>query len=245
MKNNSSKPCRGGPDLAARIGRPIEKQVASITEIDISVREAMRDGPHHPDSHRRFFSQVPALWETELGGAGPIRELADAPVRVAVWNVERLRHVEAIAGMLVQQRPDITLLSEVDKGMARSGNRRGLALLAAQLGHHFAYGLEFIELGLGDKIEASAHGGQQNTLGFHGNAVTSAIRLHRPFTVRLEADGGWFGPARGQPRVGGRMAIGGQIDLAGRRVTFVSVHLESNSSPAQRSEELRCLIFST
>src|SRR6476646_1238355 len=95
VKNNSSTPSGGGPGLAARIGRPIEKQVASITEIDISVREAMRDGPHHPGTHRRFFSQVPALWETELGGAGPIRERADAPVRVAVWNVERLRHVEA------------------------------------------------------------------------------------------------------------------------------------------------------
>jgi hypothetical protein len=60
--------------------------------------------------------------------------------------------------------------------------------------------------------------------------------------VRLEADGGWFGPARGQPRVGGRMAIGAQIDLAGRRVTFVSVHLESNSSPAQRNRQVSHLL---
>ncbi|MFI5018144.1 MAG: hypothetical protein ACHQHK_09385, partial [Dongiales bacterium] len=58
VKNNSSTPCGGSLDLAARIGRPIEKQVASIREIDISVREAMRDGPHDPGTHRRFFSQV-------------------------------------------------------------------------------------------------------------------------------------------------------------------------------------------
>jgi len=242
VKNNSSTPSGGGPGLAARIGRPIEKQVTSITEIDMSVRDAMRDGPHDPGIHRRFFSQLPALWEIERGGAGPLRERADEPVRVAVWNVERLRHVEAIAGMLTRHRPDITLLSEVDKGMARSGNRHGLAALAGQLGHHFAYGVEFVELGLGDEIEVSAHSDQRNRLGFHGNAVTSAIRLHRPFMVRLEADGGWFGPARGQPRVGGRMAIGAQIDLAGRRVTFVSVHLESNSSPAQRSRQVSHLL---
>ena len=209
----------------------------------MSVREAMRDGPHDPGTHRRFFSQLPALQEIEMGGAAPVRERADGPVRVAVWNVERLRHVEAVAGMLTRHRPDVTLLSEVDKGMARSGNRHGLADLAGRLGHHYAYGVEFVELGLGDETRFPPMAASGTALGFHGNAVTSAIRLHRPFLVRLDADGGWFGPERGQQRVGGRMAIGAQIELAGRPVTVVSVHLESNSSPDERAA--RCLICST
>ena len=58
VKNNSSTPCGGGPDLAARIGRPIEKRVTSITEIDMSIREAMRDGPHDPSRCSRSWRTV-------------------------------------------------------------------------------------------------------------------------------------------------------------------------------------------
>jgi endonuclease/exonuclease/phosphatase family metal-dependent hydrolase len=224
------------------IDRPIESCVGAITEIDLRVRAAMRDGPQDPVTHRRYFSQTPALREIELGGTDPIREGTEDAVRIAVWNVERLRHVDAMAKVLARQRPDITLLSEVDKGMARSGNRNGLALLARRLGHHFAFGVEFIELSLGDESEILGHSGETNILGLHGNALTSSLRLHRPFMVRLEVDGGWFGPARGEPRVGGRMAIGAQVRLAGRWVTFVSVHLESNSSPAERRMQVAHLL---
>src|SRR5262249_9819062 len=173
----------------------------------------MRDGPLDLGSHERYFSELPALWEIELGGAEPLRDRSNEPVRVAAWNVERLRHVEAISGILERYRPDIILLSEIDKGMVRSGNRHCIADLSGRIGHHFAYGVEFIELGLGDVNEVGANSGEKNAIGFHGNAVTSAIRVHRPFMVRLEADGGWFGPARGQRRVGGRMAIGAQIEI--------------------------------
>jgi endonuclease/exonuclease/phosphatase family metal-dependent hydrolase len=228
--------------LTGWIDRPIERLVTSITEIDLPAREAMRNGPSNLRRHERYFSSVPALREIELGGVAPVRERTGGPVRVAVWNVERLRHVEAIAELLTRHRPDVILLSEVDKGMARSGNRHGLVDLTDKLGHHFAYGVEFVELGLGDESEVAANSDRQNTFGFHGNAVTSAIPLHRPFMVRLEADGGWFGPARGQQRVGGRMAIGAQIEVGGRWVTFVSVHLESNSSPAQRKTQMSHLL---
>jgi endonuclease/exonuclease/phosphatase family metal-dependent hydrolase len=188
-------------------------------------------------------ANFPRSAEIELGGAGTIT--ATAPTdrfRVAVWNVERLRHIEAIGSLLARHQPDVILLSEVDKGMARSGNRHCLAELAGRLGHSFAYGVEFIELDLGDQNEILTSPGEQNLLGFHGNALTSALRLHRPFVVRLEADGGWFGPARGQQRVGGRMAIGAQIEIGGVWVTFVSVHLESNSSPIQRKAQVSHLL---
>ena len=221
---------------------PIERHVGSITNIDLSLREKMRGGPFDLQTHQRYLCRIPALWEIELGGAEPLRDSADGPVRVAVWNVERLQNIEAIGSVLARHRPDLILLSEVDKGMARSGNRHCLAELAGRLGSSFAYGVEFVELSLGDEKDILAAGGEQNLLGFHGNAVTSALRLHRPFMVRLEADGGWFGPARGQQRVGGRMAIGAQIEIVGRWVTFVSVHLESNSSPIQRKAQISHLL---
>ena len=224
------------------IDLPIETQVGCITEIELSLRETMRAGPFDLQTHQRYFRQLPALSEIELGGAEPHRDSADGPVRVAVWNVERLRHIEAIGSLLARHQPDVILLSEVDKGMARSGNRHCLAELAGRLGHSFAYGVEFIELDLGDQNEILTSPGEQNLLGFHGNALISGLRLHRSFMVRIEADGGWFGPARGQQRIGGRMAIGAQIEIGGVWVTFVSVHLESNSSPIQRKAQVSHLL---
>ena len=49
--------------------------------------------------------------------------------RLVFWNVERLRHLDAIAGHLQDHTPDVILLSEVDRGMARTGNTDRIAML--------------------------------------------------------------------------------------------------------------------
>jgi len=224
------------------IGRPAGSVVSSLTQISLAERERMRDGPIDADHHRRYFAELAALREIEVGGAAPLRDAAGTSIRVAAWNVERLRHLEAIGDTLNGIGPDITLLSEVDSGMVRSGNRHGVAELSGRLGHAYAYGVEFVELGVGDPDERAAHLGESNAAGFHGNALTSGLRLRRPFLVRFEAHGAWFGRDRDQPRVGGRMAIGAQIELAGRPVTVVSVHLESHSSPDDRAAQTAHLL---
>src|SRR4051794_12946726 len=149
---------RAGPIESLDI--PIERHVACITKIDLSLRERMRGGPFDLQTHQRYFRHLPALWEIELGGAEYLRESADRPVRVGVWNVERLRDIEAVGSLLGRHRPEIILLSEVDKGMARSRIRHCLADLAGRLGHSFAYGVEFVELDLGDEKEILAGGGE-------------------------------------------------------------------------------------
>jgi endonuclease/exonuclease/phosphatase family metal-dependent hydrolase len=223
------------------IARPERDIVAALTEVPLVARQMMCAGPFDGPTHRRHVSSLRCLHEIELGGSASAQTDADE-VRVAVWNVERLRFVKAAASLLLPHRPDVTLLSEVDKGMVRSGNRHGLADLAGRLRHRYAYGVEFVELGLGDEGEVSTDNTEDNAHGFHGNAVTSAQPLQRPFLIRLDADGGWFGRERRQQRVGGRMAVGAQIVLAGRPVTIVSVHLESNSDPAERAVQAARLI---
>ena len=224
------------------ITRPVDTVVSSLTAVPLAERERMRDGPVDAEQHRRYFSDLAALREIEVGGADPVRRGAPAPIRVAAWNVERLRHLDAIGDTLARVDADIALLSEIDVGMARSGNRHGVAELAARLGHSYAYGVEFIELDGGGADERAANAGAVNAAGFHGNAVTSNMRLHRPFLARLDAQGAWFGWERDQPRVGGRMAIGAQVELAGHLVTVVSVHLESHSGPGDRATQAAQLL---
>jgi endonuclease/exonuclease/phosphatase family metal-dependent hydrolase len=218
-----------------------EMLVPQLTHVPLAERQAMRDGPRDSATHLRLAAATPALCQVEIGGKAS-RESAGETLTVVAWNVERLRHGDAIAATLAGQAPDVVLLSEVDEGMARSGNGHPLRVLADRLGHAFAYGVEFVELGGGNEAEQAATGSVQNTEGFHGNAVTSAIPLLRPFLVRLDAAGGWFRPERGQPRIGGRMAIGGQVRIGDRRVTVVSVHLENRTDPAGRASQTRHLL---
>ncbi|MDX8455483.1 endonuclease/exonuclease/phosphatase family protein [Mesorhizobium sp. VK9D] len=215
--------------------------VQQLTHVPISERNAMRDGPRDSATHLRHAAAIPALGEIEIGGKAS-REGAGESLTVMAWNVERLRHVDAIVETIAGQAPDVVLLSEVDKGMARSGNGHLLSRLADRLGHSFAYGVEFLELGTGNETEQAANGGAENTEGFHGNAITGAVPLLRPFLIRLDAAGAWFLPEHGQPRIGGRMALGGQVMVGNRRVTVVSVHLENRTDPAGRADQTRHLL---
>ncbi|MBZ9906734.1 endonuclease/exonuclease/phosphatase family protein [Mesorhizobium sp. BR115XR7A] len=215
--------------------------VKQLAHVPITDRQAMREGPRDSATHLRHAAAIPALGQIEIGGKASRANVGEA-LKVVAWNVERLRHVDAIARTLAGQAPEIVLLSEVDKGMARSGNGHPLSVLADRLGHAFAYSVEFVELAGGNEAERMATGEAANAEGFHGNAVTSGMPLLRPFLVRLDAAGGWFRPERGQPRIGGRMAIGGQVRIGDRRMTVVSVHLENRTDPAGRAAQTRKLL---
>jgi endonuclease/exonuclease/phosphatase family metal-dependent hydrolase len=224
------------------IHRPVLSQVPALTEISSATRAVLRDGPDDAASFRAAHDAVPALREIEVGGPPPVATSAHGALRVVAWNVERLCHLPATADLLKREGADIGLLTEIDKGMARTGNTHRTAELAKSLDQSYAYGVEFIELDLGTSTERGDHAGQTNTCGFHGNAVLSRTALHRPVLFRLEAEGKWFGWTRGEPRVGGRIAIGGQVMLDGVAITVVAVHLESHSDPSHRAGQMARLV---
>ncbi len=151
---------------------------------------------------------------------GAALDSASGSLKIASWNVERLRHLDAIGDTLAELAR-IAVLTEIDKGMARSGNGHRIADLAARFGHGYAYGVEFIELDRGDPQERAAHAHETNLHGFHGNGIVTGLVLSRPFLIRLETEGKWFGWDRAEPRVASRMAIGGQVELDGTKVTVL------------------------
>lgn len=222
---------------------PTGTPVAALTEVPLARRNALRDGPGDHATFRAAHDSIPALREIEVGGPPPQALGATDWLRLVVWNVERLRHLDALAERITAAQPDICLLTEIDKGMARTGNGHRVAELSERLGLGYAYGVEFIELDRGDEAERAAAGDTDNTLGFHGNAVLSRLTLSRPALFRLEAEGTWFdGQRSAQPRVGGRMAMGGQVLLDGRAITVVGVHLESHSDPDHRAGQVQRLL---
>lgn len=199
-------------------------------------REAALKAPG--DAHDRLFAECEALLVVERAGEGA-GEAPSGPLRTLSWNAERLKYLAASAERLKPLGADVILLTELDRGMARSGNRDTVGELAAALGMAHCFAVEFIELELGDARERAWHAGIANRDGLHGNAILSRWPVQAAGMVRLERDGFWFdGSRNGERRIGGRNAALARI--AG--VTFCSVHLESHSDPQHRAHQTRQLL---
>ncbi len=205
-------------------------------------REAWLALPPEPEVHSRLLAEIPALRAIEARlPPEPAPSPGDA-ARILFWNVERLRHRRAIAARIADLVPAASLLAEVDVGMARSGNLHTVAALAEETGQGYAFGVEFVELGLGDPTERARHAGETNLAGLHGNAILSPHVLRRLAMLRLEEDGGWFDGSRGERRIGARMALFAQLEIAGRSVTLVCTHFESHTDPADRCRQMARLL---
>ncbi len=216
--------------------------VAELTPVPLARRQDLRQGQFSKSGHEHWFDTLPCLRQIELGGAAPRRAFIERGAKVLFWNVERLRHIGPISQTLREHAPDVMLLCEIDRGMARSGNSDRVVDLATDLGTGYAYAVEFVELDLGDAQEKVTHAGEVNNAGLHGAAILSDVAMPQPFLIRIDRRGDWFGLDRHEPRVGGTIAIGAVVDVAGVGVTMVNVHLESHDDPAARAGDLQRLL---
>ena len=197
------------------------------------------------DAHDRFLADWTCMGAVEVVPPPPAgADATTGPLVVAAWNLERCKHVEASAAILARRNPDVVLLSEMDLGCARSGQRHTTADLAARLGLGHVYGVEFVELGLGDARETREHAGEVNRAGLHGNAVLSRFPITAAALVPLDDGGRWFGSAAqpDQRRVGGRNAVVAELATPSGSIVAVSVHLESRSDAEQRHAQMERLL---
>ena len=194
-----------------------------------------------PGAHTEIASDLGCLRDVDvepLAAAAP----PSGWLRVATWNIERGRDPEAIAALIASTGADVTLLSEVDVGMGRTGNRDVARAIAGRLSAGSVYGVEFVELGLGKQVELRGVAPTENGSALHGNAIVTSAAIERPEVVRLDDGGDWFTHARGEPRVGGRCAVIAATTLDGVSIDLASVHLESHSDPAHRARQFTRLL---
>ena len=120
----------------------------------------------------------------------PPRPLATAPqtevkfsgaidkVKALAWNIERGNRFEGIAHALKThpelKDKDLLLLTELDHGMVRSGNRFVARELAQELKLNYAFVPCYLALQKGSGVEADIEG--ENTKAIHGLAMFSATR---------------------------------------------------------------------
>ena len=247
MTSSGDYPCAGTAPPASiedRINYARYRQV-TVSELPLvpdEVVESARTGTASTEAHARYLRDMPVFHLIE---SVPPRYVAPWPARLtlASFNAERLKDVGAVRALMDSVCPHVTLLTEVDLGMARSGNTHTLHELTGEAGEGYLFGVEFLELDLGDEIEMREHAGERNALGLHGNAIVSDLRFERPHLIPLEESGFWFPGQNGaQRRMGGRIALAARLVNLPFPLWVVTVHLESKTNPEDRQRQIQAML---
>ena len=184
-------------------------------------------------SQAEVMARIPQFGEAETGCFTAPPETAPESLGVLMFNMERGVHLAEIQDFL-RDCPDIwpfdlILANELDDGCARSGNKNTARELAKASGLNYAWGLEFIEL-VND----------ENEKGFHGNAVFSRWPIRRAGVIRLPEQYNWYFDR--QRRIGGRLAVFAELDVGGRPLGAVSIHLENRTHGEGRRAQMETIL---
>ncbi len=215
----------------AALDVPSHEERQSITQLDKTMA-----------AHDAKLVSMECMTRVETGGQTASTAPLAFPFNVTAWNLERCLFPEESAAKMLAEKPAVALLTEMDNGMARTAQKNMTAEVARHMDMEYAYGVEFIELGLGSEIEHSFCKDDFNEKGFHGNALMSSVPMQRIFVQRLAGERLWFFNGGDQPRLGERNAIGAVIETVDGPFLAVSVHLESASPAAYREKQVAQLI---
>ncbi|HEX8774776.1 MAG TPA: endonuclease/exonuclease/phosphatase family protein [Pyrinomonadaceae bacterium] len=200
-------------ELYSRIGPEIERVLGSVAQED--------------------FSDLATRSHT---ASGPW-------LRATAWNIERGIRLPSIIDVLGQHpligESDVLLLTELDYGMARSGNLFVAREIAQALGLSYVFAPCYLALTKGSGIEADMEG--ENTLALHGNAILSRFPLLRAHSVALPNG---KDKMRGkEKRLGCQRAV--VADLEHPRlgmVRVVSLHLDAHSTQRHRHLQMKIML---
>ncbi len=152
-------------------------------------------------------------------GPRPARAL-----RIVNWNIERGLRLRDITDFLASQNADLLTLQEVDLNARRTRRLNIAEEIARRLEMNYVFGREFEELTQGSRTSPA----------FHGQATLSRWPIRSPRLLRFHHQSDfwrprWFVPRSSlfQERIGGRIALVTQIEVAGNRFTVYNLHLES------------------
>ena len=224
----------------------VDAVVRRFEPLSADVIELAQSGTASRERHDTCLKAIPAFATLEhVPSRAPLMSRrANGRFVAFSWNAERLKYDIESRALIGAVAPDIVLLTEVDIGMARSGNRHTVRDLAAPMGAGYVYALEFAELGLGDSREMQWHQGQTNTYGYHGNAIVSSHTMHEPFAIRLDDGAYWFTglDTLDQRRIGFRNALAVRIGEGDAGIWCVAAHFENRATPETRADQARRLI---
>jgi endonuclease/exonuclease/phosphatase family metal-dependent hydrolase len=163
-------------------------------------------------------------------------------VRVAAWNIERGKQFDGILRALREdeslRESDVLLLTELDYGMARTGNRFVARELAESLRLNYAFAPCYVALNKGSGLEAAVEG--ENAEALHGNALLSRHPLRGAHSVALPNG---KDKMRGkEKRLGSQRAVVADVLHPSGTFRAVSLHLDAHSTQRHRLRQMRILL---
>jgi endonuclease/exonuclease/phosphatase family metal-dependent hydrolase len=163
-------------------------------------------------------------------------------IRATAWNVERGSRLDEIVRVLsehpLMSRSDVLLLTELDYGMARSGNRHVAREIAEALGMAYAFAPCYVNLSKGSGLESGAEG--ENELALHGNAVLSRWPIRRAWSVALP--NGKDKMKGREKRLGSQCAVVCDVEHPSGTFRAVSLHLDAHSSQRHRQRQMKVVL---
>jgi endonuclease/exonuclease/phosphatase family metal-dependent hydrolase len=160
-------------------------------------------------------------------------------IHAVAWNIERGIRTDSVIRFL-RQHPalasaDVLLLSELDWGMARTGNRFVARQMAASLGMSYVFAPCYVALTKGAGLEKHVEGENQESL--HGNAVLSRYPMRSVHSLALP--NGKDKMKGAEKRIGSQRAIVADIQHPLGVFRAVSLHLDAHSSQRHRHLQMR------
>ncbi|HEV7556485.1 MAG TPA: endonuclease/exonuclease/phosphatase family protein [Kofleriaceae bacterium] len=161
--------------------------------------------------------------------------------RAVAWNIQRGTHLDRLIHAFTTHpdlvRADVLMLSEVDHGMGRSGNRHVARELATALGMSYAFAVSYIALedDFGENESATA-----STLALAGNAIMTRGRFVRVVNANVPSVRDKFGSS--EKRLGRKRAVVASLDTEVGPITVAQAHLDSNADAKQRARQLAAIL---
>jgi len=163
-------------------------------------------------------------------------------VSAIAWNIERGNRFDGIVAALENhpqlKNKDLLLLTELDYGMARSGNRFVAQELARELKLNYAFAPVYIALQKGSGVEAQATG--ENTKSLHGLAMFSRFAMKNAHAVALP--NGKDKMLGKEKRLGYLRALVADIQHPAGVFRAVTVHLDAHSSRRHRHLQMKIIL---
>lgn len=186
-------------------------------------------------AHFGGYSVSVAMQEIVTGNFAPSRFWPPTSVRVVNWNIDRGLKLKGITGFLATTDADIVLLQEVDINARRTQRLNIAEEIAEKLKMNYVFGREFQELVQGSATSPAYHG--QTTLSRWPISSGRLIRFSRQSRFW---EPHWFVPKIDpfQERLGGRIALVTEINIAGTKIVTYNLHLESRGPNELRLGQL-------
>jgi endonuclease/exonuclease/phosphatase family metal-dependent hydrolase len=176
------------------------------------------------------------MQEVETGNFAAPRWVLGPPgsIRVVDWNIDRGLKLRGVIDFLAGLKADIILLQEADLNAWRTHHINVAREIAQKLEMNYVFGREFQELTQGSKRSPA----------YHGQATLSRWPLSNSRIIRFQKQSSfwrphWFLPDVPplQERLGGRLALVSEANIAGKTIVTYNLHLESRGDdPLRRSQ---------